>query len=66
MFKEYASFCVQWMLLQQSPYAVTKARGNIIIASWDNRAVDWVVITSEALIREVMATHKNCALGLAY
>jgi hypothetical protein len=31
-FKEYASFCIQWMLLQQSLYVVTTVRGNIIIA----------------------------------
>jgi hypothetical protein len=35
-FKELASFCVQWMLLQQSSYVVTKARGSIVIAGWEN------------------------------
>jgi hypothetical protein len=45
---------------------VTKARGNIIIAGWENRAFDWAVITSEALIREVMATRKNRAPSLVY
>jgi hypothetical protein len=63
---EYATFCVQWMLLQQSLYAVTKARGNIIIAGWENRALDWAAITLEALVREVTATLNNHALGLAY
>jgi hypothetical protein len=55
-FKEYASFCMHWMLLQQSLYAVTKARGNINIAGWENKALDLAVITSEVLIREVTAT----------
>jgi hypothetical protein len=54
------------MLLQQSSYAVTKARRSIIIAGWKNRALYWAAITSEALVREVTATHKNRALGLAY
>jgi hypothetical protein len=49
-FKEYASFCMHWMLLQQSLYGVTKARRSIIIAGWENRALDLAVITSEALI----------------
>jgi hypothetical protein len=48
MFKEYASFCVQWMLLPQSSYAVTNARSSIIIAEWEIRALDRAAITSEA------------------
>jgi hypothetical protein len=40
-FKEYTSFYVLWMLLQQSLYAVSKAHGSIIIAGWENRALDW-------------------------
>jgi hypothetical protein len=31
-FNEYANFCMQWMMLQQNLYAVTKIRGNLIIA----------------------------------
>jgi hypothetical protein len=54
------------MLLQQSLYGVTKVHDSIIIAGWENRALDWAVITSEALIREVTATGKNRAPGLAY
>jgi hypothetical protein len=38
------------MLLQQSSYAVIKARGSIVIAGWENRALDWPAITSEALV----------------
>jgi hypothetical protein len=60
-FKEYINFSMQWMLLQQSLYTVTKVRGSIIIAGWENRALDWAVITSEALIREVTTTRKNRA-----
>jgi hypothetical protein len=65
-FKEYASFCIQWMLMQQSSYMVTKARGSIVIAEWENRALDGAAITSEMLIREVTATYKSHAPGLAY
>jgi hypothetical protein len=57
---------MQWMLLQLSLYAVTKVRGSIIIVGWDNRALDWAIITSEALIWEVTTTRKNHAPGLAY
>jgi hypothetical protein len=52
VFKEYADFCAQWMLLQSNPTAVTKIRGNLIIAGWENRDLDWAAITSIALIRE--------------
>jgi hypothetical protein len=65
-FKEFASFCVQWMLLQQSSYAVTKACSSIVIAGWENRSLDWAEITLEALIREVTATWKNRAPSLVY
>jgi hypothetical protein len=54
------------MLLQQSSYAVTKARGSIIIVGWENRALDWAAITSEALVWEVTATRKKRAPSLAF
>jgi hypothetical protein len=65
-YKEYANFCVQWMLLQQSSYMMTKAGSSIVIAGWENRALNWAAITSEALIREVTATRKSRAPTLAY
>jgi hypothetical protein len=39
-FKEYAAFCAHWMLLQSTPTAVTKIRGSMIIAGWENRDLD--------------------------
>jgi hypothetical protein len=45
---------------------VTKAHDSIIIAGWENRALDLPVITSETLIRGVTATCKNWAPGLVY
>jgi hypothetical protein len=65
--KEYASFCMQCMLLQQNLYTVTRIRDSIIIAGWENRVLaDWAAITSDTLVREVMATRKSHAPGLAY
>jgi hypothetical protein len=65
-FKEFAGFCAQWMLLQSNPTAVTKLRGSLIIASWENRHLDWVTITSTASVQEVTANRKNRATTLAY
>jgi hypothetical protein len=66
VFKEYAAFCAQWMLLQSKPTAVTKIRGSLIIAGWENRDLDWVAITSAALVREATASRKYRATALAY
>jgi hypothetical protein len=65
-FKEFACFCAQWMLLQSNPTAVSKVRGSLIIASWENRHLDWATITSKASVREVTANRKNRATALAY
>jgi hypothetical protein len=65
-FKEYATFCAQWMLLQITPSAVTKVRGSLIIAGWENRNLDWAAITSTTLIREATANRKSRAPTLAY
>jgi hypothetical protein len=65
-FKEFAGFCTQWMLLLSNPTAVTKVCGSLIIASWENRHLDWATITSTALVREVTANWKNRATALAY
>jgi hypothetical protein len=35
--KEYANFYAQWILLQTMPSAVTKVRGSLIMAGWENR-----------------------------
>jgi hypothetical protein len=60
-FKENATFCTQWMLLQITPSAVTKVRGSLIIGGWENRDVDWTAIMSTALIREATANRKTQA-----
>jgi hypothetical protein len=65
-FKEFAGFCAQWMLLQSNLTAVTKVCGSLIIASWENRHLDWLTITSTALVRELTANRKNRATALAY
>jgi hypothetical protein len=65
-FKEYATFCAQWMLLQSNPSAVTKIRGSLIIGGCENRDLDWAAITSTALVRESTASWKTRATGLAY
>jgi hypothetical protein len=65
-FKDFAGFAAQWMLLQSNPTAVTKVRGSVIIAGWENRALDWAAITSAALIREATANQKYRASALAY
>jgi hypothetical protein len=65
-FKEYTAFCAQWMLLQNTPTAVMKIRGSLIIARWENRDLDWAAITSTALIREGTASQKNRGTTLAY
>jgi hypothetical protein len=54
------------MLLQSNPSAVTKIRGSLIIAGWENRDLDWAAITSAALVRESTASRKTCATTLAY
>jgi hypothetical protein len=54
------------MLLQSNPTAVTKVQGSLIIAGWENRALDWATITSATLIREAMASRKYRAEALAY
>jgi hypothetical protein len=54
------------MLLQSNPTAVTKVRGSLIIASWENRHLDWATITSTVWVREVTANRKNRARALAY
>jgi hypothetical protein len=38
------------MLLQQNSYAVMKVRGSLIIASWENRTLNWAAIISDALV----------------
>jgi hypothetical protein len=65
-FKEFTGFCAQWMLLQSNPTVVSKVRGSLIIASWENRHLDWAEITSKALVREVTANQKIRATALAY
>jgi hypothetical protein len=65
-FKEYATFCAQWMLLQITPSTVTKVRGSLIITGWENRELDWAAITSTALIGEGTANRKTRAPTLAY
>jgi hypothetical protein len=64
--KLYANFCAQWILLQTTPSAVTKVRGSLIIAGWENRDLDWAAITSTALIREATANRKTRAPTLPY
>jgi hypothetical protein len=54
------------MLLQSNPTAISKVRGSLIIASWENRHLDWAEITSKALVREVTANRKNRVTALAY
>jgi hypothetical protein len=65
-FKEFTGFCAQWMLLQSNPMAVSKVRGSLIIATWENRHLDWAEITSKALVREVTANPKIRATALSY
>jgi hypothetical protein len=65
-FKEFAGFCTQWMLLQSNPTAVTKVRDSLIIASWENRHLDWATITSTTLVREATANRRHWATALAY
>jgi hypothetical protein len=45
---------------------MTKVRGSLIIAGWENCTLDWAAITSEALVREVTMTRKKRAPRLAY
>jgi hypothetical protein len=82
VFKEYAGFCTHRILLQSNPTAVTKVRGSLIIAGWENRNLNWAALTSVvgwenrnlnwaaltlvALIREATASRKNRATALAY
>jgi hypothetical protein len=54
------------MLLQSNPTTVSKVRGSLIIASWENRHLDWAEITSKALVREVTANRKIWATALSY
>jgi hypothetical protein len=65
-FKEYATFCSQWMLLQSNPSAVTKIRCSLITAGWENCDLDWAAITLAALVREATANRKTQATVLAY
>jgi hypothetical protein len=36
------------------------------VAEWEDRRIDWAVIVSEALIREVTTTQKKYPAGLVY
>jgi hypothetical protein len=65
-FKEYATFCAQWMLLQITLSAVTKVRDSLIIAGWEKHDLDWAAIMSTALIQEATSNPKSRALTLAY
>jgi hypothetical protein len=65
-FMEFAGFYAQWMLLQSNPSVVTKVRASIIIASLENRHLDWAALTSVALIWEATTSRKNRATALAY
>jgi hypothetical protein len=65
-FKEYTTFWAQWMLMQSNVTTVTKIRGSLIIAGWENYDLDWVAITSAGLVWEATASRKNKAATLAY
>jgi hypothetical protein len=43
-----------------------KICGTLIIAGWENRDLDWAVITSAGLVREATTNWKNRATALAY
>jgi hypothetical protein len=47
-------------------YTIPKSKGNLLVAEWENWCIDWAVVVSEALIREVMATRKKFLAGLPY
>jgi hypothetical protein len=61
-FWEFARFfgCMRGLI------SIPKSRGNLLVAKWENRRIDWAVIISEALIREVSTTRKKYPAGLAY
>jgi hypothetical protein len=65
-FREFAGFFSLYALLNIDAYAIPKAHGSLIVAEWESRRIDWVVVVSEALIREVTTTRKKYPAGLAY
>jgi hypothetical protein len=65
-FREFAGFLSLYALLNINVYSITKARGSLIVAEWESRRIDWAVVVSEALIREVTTTRKKYPAGLAY
>jgi hypothetical protein len=52
--------------LNLNAYSIPKSRGSLLVAEWEDRRIDWAVIVSEALIREVSTTRKKYPAGLAY
>jgi hypothetical protein len=65
-FWKFAGFFGLYALLNLNAYSIPKSRGNLLVAEWEDRRIDWAVIISEALIREVTTTRKKYPSGLAY
>jgi hypothetical protein len=62
--KDFTVFFVNWALLQQNIYSISRVQGNALITKWEDWKMDWAVITSEALIQEVTTTRKKYAMTL--
>jgi hypothetical protein len=65
-FREFVGFFGLYALLNLNAYSIPKSRGSLLVAKWEDRRIDWAVMVSEALIREVSTTHKKYPAGLAY
>jgi hypothetical protein len=65
-FREFAGFFGLYALVNLNAYPISKSRGSLLVAEWENRNIDWAIVVSEALIREVSATRMKFLAGLLY
>jgi hypothetical protein len=65
-FREFAGFFGLYALLNLNAYSIPKSRGSLLVAEWEDRRINWAVIVSKALIREVTTTRKKYPAELAY
>jgi hypothetical protein len=49
-FREFSSFFGLHALLNPNAYTLSKSKGSLLVAEWENRRIDWATVVSEALI----------------
>jgi hypothetical protein len=39
-----------YVLLKLNAYTLSKSKGSLLVAEWENRRIDWAIVISEAFI----------------